>query len=198
MLQDASSFCDNMTSLTDADIWGKLKGKPEGYRRIPNLQLVLCLNFLGTMHPYLEGHGLPRNCCDHGCDVSLRSPSLGLMQLSCSYAGALCSFRIPCPTNDLQLLYDVTGDWNQETRVRRTCILASWFPWGIPEFKIWQPPLGLGRVVNQKDLSQAWDKEGYSIACGSRGNYQGILAGGEGMVGAFLARAWQYREGMGL
>eukprot|EP00435_Cladocopium_sp_Y103_P019377 s726_g4.t1 len=24
---------------------------------------------------------------------------------------------------------------------------------------------------------QAWDKEGYSIACGSRGNYQGIIAG---------------------
>lgn len=35
LLQDASSFCDNMTSLTDADIWGKLKASPkdtEGYR----------------------------------------------------------------------------------------------------------------------------------------------------------------------
>jgi len=30
--QDASSFCDNMTSLTDADIWGKLKAwDKEGY-----------------------------------------------------------------------------------------------------------------------------------------------------------------------
>ena len=39
-------------------------------------------------------------------------------------------------------------------------------------------PLRFGVLVaNRKDLSQAWDKEGYSIACGSRGNYQGILAG---------------------
>lgn len=29
----------------------------------------------------------------------------------------------------------------------------------------------------QQPENQVWDKEGYSIACGSRGNYQGIIAG---------------------
>ena len=149
--QDASSLCDNMTNLTDTDLWAKLQASQLRYEQTPG----------PSRAPLRLTHVFSKMFILHCFTVFWLLDVISIDMASMCFQSKVFLGK----TYTVSTFLVARAHTHTHTHIYISI----------------QPPMfGEGPKeepgFNQTAL-QAWDKEGYSIACGSRGNYQGIIAG---------------------